>query len=432
MSPILTLQGFGVSFMGRTVLRSLDLQVQAKGCTVLLGPSGTGKSTLLRSLAGLNPPSASTRIWCLVLYDTARFNPDFRPALVQQKAQLLMSSVSDNLVSGLPQRSRLSRTAQLELVEAALHQFGQAALASKLAEQVIDLPVHEQRIVAIARQGLARPALLLVDEPTANLAPDAAAQVLQVLRIYIKMIAQNPGSNVIRCRVIPGGRKLKLNKKPLTQPLYANPWRIKKPDLAQHLLKLPVTDIKTLKLKTVSNNAVLLSKITITVQVTENLNGYHHLTSSYPLLQTQLFKQYFMKTVMLNSLKKSLLRPAFIGKIHPSFSRFTRVRGVITLLKRTFTETLNRPEHIVTFITIAVISRIAGSVLSFFNKLQQRIFLQLLINPLFKVHHRKLKKLAAQNLLSGKQLLLFLLKPDIWHYFKEEESTNAFKLSIQS
>ena len=102
-----------------------------------------------------------------------------------------------------------------------------------------------------------------------------------------------------------------------------------------------------------------------------------------------------MKTVVLNGLKKSLFRTAFIGKTESSFSSFTGKGCIATLLQRTFSESLNGIEHVVTLFPITIICNIAGSVLSFFNQFQKRIFLQLFINPLFKVQHRKLKELTA-------------------------------------
>lgn len=189
MKPILTLEAYGIAFRERVILRHVNLQVPSRGCTVLLGPSGTGKSTLLRSLAGLNPPGPSTKVWGHVRYDERLVGPDYRPALVQQKAPLLMAPVWDNLVSELPARSSLTRAAQQELVLAVLREVGQAALAEKWACQVIDLPLHEQRIISILRQALSRPALLLVDEPTANLPTEAASAVLQVLHVLAQRCA---------------------------------------------------------------------------------------------------------------------------------------------------------------------------------------------------------------------------------------------------
>ena len=65
---MLELRGFGLAIQERVILRSLDFWLPATGCTVLLGPSGTGKSFLVRTLAGLNDQHPSLRRWGEVIY----------------------------------------------------------------------------------------------------------------------------------------------------------------------------------------------------------------------------------------------------------------------------------------------------------------------------------------------------------------------------
>jgi len=66
--PILVANGYGVSFGTRVILADLNFEVPANGITVLMGPVGTGKSTVLRSMAGLNNPSSLFRQWGRVEY----------------------------------------------------------------------------------------------------------------------------------------------------------------------------------------------------------------------------------------------------------------------------------------------------------------------------------------------------------------------------
>jgi atypical dual specificity phosphatase len=73
------------SNFAKKVFRSLNLNIQNKGITVILGPSGTGKSTLLRTLAGLNDNNPHIKFTGKILYRGKNlFNQSNKPALVQQ------------------------------------------------------------------------------------------------------------------------------------------------------------------------------------------------------------------------------------------------------------------------------------------------------------------------------------------------------------
>ncbi|OOG81667.1 hypothetical protein B0E41_17085 [Hydrogenophaga sp. A37] len=174
MTPTLRLRGFGLAYGDRVVLRGIDLDVPAQGCTVLLGPAGTGKSSLLRTLAGYNDNNPSLRVWGQAQYQGTARTSDNQPALVVQKAQLLVSTVLDNLLTGLPDRSRLTRAQQLERLRQITEDLGQAWVMDCLQASVLDLSLVQQRVIAILREFLGRPALLMLDEPTTGLSEHEA------------------------------------------------------------------------------------------------------------------------------------------------------------------------------------------------------------------------------------------------------------------
>ena len=181
-SPLLALSNFGVAFGERVVLADVDLALAHTGVMVLMGPVGTGKSTLLRTLAGITQAVPSFRSWGEARFNGAPLGEAPAPALVAQNARLLMSTVLENILSDLPERSHLTPLAKRETASRLLVNAGLEALLSELDRPVVDLPLAVQRHLAIARTAVADPRLLCVDEPTAGLDADEAAPLLRLLR----------------------------------------------------------------------------------------------------------------------------------------------------------------------------------------------------------------------------------------------------------
>ncbi|HLO95820.1 MAG TPA: ATP-binding cassette domain-containing protein [Burkholderiaceae bacterium] len=178
-----------MAYGGRVVFDNVDLVLPARGITALLGPSGTGKSTLLRTIAGtITDSNASTaandtgvRIRGQVRY---RGGPEgSRPPLVAQKAKLLVATVFENMVSEWPERARLTYAQQLIHVKDCLARHCQAELLPKLQATVVSLGAREQRLVSVLRMAMLATPLLLADEPTAALPDDEAQALLDLLRL---------------------------------------------------------------------------------------------------------------------------------------------------------------------------------------------------------------------------------------------------------
>lgn len=187
MNPLLELKGFGAAYGEKVVLRGIDFAVPARGCTALLGPAGTGKSTLLRTLAGYNDAHPSLRTWGEVRYRGRALEPGNQPAMVMQKSQFLISTVWDNLVFEMKDRSRLTRVQQREKIAALLHRTGQEHLMERLDEKVVRYTAAQQRGIAILRQALSEPDLLMIDEPTTNL----PSEEIPLLHRMIHELAQD-------------------------------------------------------------------------------------------------------------------------------------------------------------------------------------------------------------------------------------------------
>ena len=183
---MLSLEGFGVAFRERVVLADVSFDLPERGVLVVMGPAGGGKSTLLRTLAGLNQSQPELRQWGSALYQGQRLELLNRPALVQQDVRYVVSTVRENLVSSFPDRRRLSRGAQNARVDALLEESGVTELRDHLDDEAVSLPTALRRLLATLRAMATGAPLVCLDETTAGLEPEEAARLLEVMRWYAR------------------------------------------------------------------------------------------------------------------------------------------------------------------------------------------------------------------------------------------------------
>lgn len=183
-APVLSLSGFGVAFRDRVVLADVSFEVPERGVLVVMGPAGGGKSTLLRTLAGLNQAQPELRQWGSALYQGARLELLNRPALVQQDVRYVVSTVRENLVSAFPDRRSLSRGEQNLRLEALLEASGVPELNDHLDDEAVSLSQELRRLVATLRAMATGAPVVCLDETTVGLEPDAATRLIGVMRWY--------------------------------------------------------------------------------------------------------------------------------------------------------------------------------------------------------------------------------------------------------
>jgi len=188
---VLSVRNLCKSFSGpraKTVLRDISFDLAAGDYVAVMGESGIGKSTLLNLLAGLDRPDSGQ-----VLLDGADLGAldDDALTLIRRKQMgfvfqafhiLPYLTVAQNV--GLPLALNGVRNAKMRSRVAALLE------AVKLADRGGSLPRElsggEMQRVAIARAIAHKPRLVLADEPTGNLDPESAKDVLALLRECVK------------------------------------------------------------------------------------------------------------------------------------------------------------------------------------------------------------------------------------------------------
>jgi putative ABC transport system ATP-binding protein len=180
---MLTVERLSKRYGAVAVFEDVSFQVSAGEFVAVVGDSGVGKSTLLNCVAGLDEPSggsvqlAGVNVLRLGERERAALRRDRLGFVFQAFHVLPHLSVADNtglplLLQGLPAPTRQARVADM------LEAVGLAGLQARMPSQ---LSGGQLQRVAIARALVHRPSLILADEPTGNLDPGTATQVLEVL-----------------------------------------------------------------------------------------------------------------------------------------------------------------------------------------------------------------------------------------------------------
>ncbi len=182
-NTILTLNNFGAAFGEKVILNDVNLNIENKNITTLLGPGGTGKSTLLRSITGLNSNNPTFKTWGKVTFCGENLSPDNSPSIVTQSARLIVKSLLENIIHNLPERNNLTQLQQKDLAIRLLEQSNLHELKDRLNENIVNLPLALQRHIAIIRLVSSGPRLLCLDEPTSGI---ESTEEIELLLEHIK------------------------------------------------------------------------------------------------------------------------------------------------------------------------------------------------------------------------------------------------------
>jgi zinc transport system ATP-binding protein len=182
MRPFVELEDVDVDFGAGPVLERINLTVEPGDFLGLIGPNGSGKTTLLRVILGLLPPTRGTVR--LFGHPPGAFRQWGRLGYVPQRATLdrslpvtVREVVATGLLPSLGLFGRLSASARERITEV-LSQVGMAAQASA---HIGVLSIGQQQRVLIARALVSKPELLILDEPTGGVDPEAQTSFYALL-----------------------------------------------------------------------------------------------------------------------------------------------------------------------------------------------------------------------------------------------------------
>jgi len=176
------------------LLEEISCELQAGGCTTIIGPNGSGKTLLLRLCHGLLYPTTGSIHWG----DLEPPHAMTRQAMVFQSPALLNRSVRANIEYALKLRN---------IPQMRRHQLGDEAIQLCGLESIQDrnarvLSGGERQKLALARAWVTQPQVMLMDEPTSELDPVATREIEAMIRLIaaqgVRVIMSTHDMNQVR------------------------------------------------------------------------------------------------------------------------------------------------------------------------------------------------------------------------------------------
>jgi phosphate transport system ATP-binding protein len=184
-------RGLTLGFAGRTVLTDVNVRLARGSITALIGPTGSGKSTFLRTLNRMNDrvpgferagdvTMDSTSLWAA---GTDLLTLRRRIGMLFQRPNPFPMSIRDNVVAGV-KAHRIAKGKQLDVVaERRLTEVGLwDAVKDRLNDSPFRLSGGQQQLLCLARALAVGPEVLLLDEPTSSLDPLSTESIETLLK----------------------------------------------------------------------------------------------------------------------------------------------------------------------------------------------------------------------------------------------------------
>lgn len=192
---MLTLEGVCAGYGGLQILHDVDVEVRRGEVVALIGANGAGKTTTLRAVSGIIKPTAGT-----ITFDGRPLNQ--LPAHEVVRAGVVQVAENRELFGGLTVQENLFMggytrdVREREETLAEVHDIF-PILSERSAQRASTMSGGQQQMLAIARALMARPQLLMLDEPSLGLAPKLVTSVLDTVQrirergITVLIVEQN-------------------------------------------------------------------------------------------------------------------------------------------------------------------------------------------------------------------------------------------------
>ena len=180
---MLEVRDIATSYGKIEALRGVDLTVEDGRITCLLGPNGAGKTTLMMTIAGILNPSRGSIIFegAELVGRTPSRIVEHGIALVPENRLVFADmNVRENLLAGAFRRLGKERTEVDRDLDRMFDRFPR--LRERVEQNAGTLSGGEQQMLAVARALMARPKLLLMDEPSLGLAPLMVEEIFRIIR----------------------------------------------------------------------------------------------------------------------------------------------------------------------------------------------------------------------------------------------------------
>jgi phosphate transport system ATP-binding protein len=190
-SHVLATHDLTLGFGSRTVLADVNLTFPRGTITALIGPTGSGKSTFLRTLNRMNDHvPGHRRSGDVTLDGHSIFNPRVGLMALRRRVGMLFQrpnpfplSILENVVAGVRAHGMADKAGRLRIAEARLCEVGLwDAVSGRLGDSPFQLSGGQQQLLCLARALAIGPDVLLLDEPTSSLDPVTIEAVEDLMR----------------------------------------------------------------------------------------------------------------------------------------------------------------------------------------------------------------------------------------------------------